>query len=188
MLPKDPRVWRSAACSREPGSRDLGRLSGLQSKHNGNGPLGEHRHGYNVCCRGTKDTPSNRIRRFCSISHGNVVSPGSCAVSDLYDPTESLAAHARLTSPNDRGIDATSAADRARTAAMLTSLLEAECFRVASTAISASAIATLKYSKDGAPEMAGPIHGVPSALVVVMGAGTVSWTTQPAGVVLSLMH
>src|SRR6516162_1678527 len=93
------------------------------------------------------------------------VLPGPCAVSDLYDPTESLVAHARLTSPNDRGIDATSAADRARTTPTITPLSEPKCFRAASTAISASAMATLKYCKDGAPKMAGPIHGVPSAVV-----------------------
>jgi len=138
--------------------------------------------------RGTNDAPSNCIRRFHSIPYGNVVLSGPCAVSDLDDPTESLVAHARLTSPTDRGIEATSAADRARTTPMITPLSEPECFRVAITAISASAMATLKYCKDGAPKMAGPIHGVPSALVGVMGAGRVSWTTQPAGVVLSLMH
>ena len=134
------------------------------------------------------DAPSDRIRRFHSIPYGNVVLSGPCAVSDLDDPTESLVAHARLTSPTDRGIEATSAADRARTTPMVTSLLEPECFRVASIAISASAMATLKYWKDGAPKMAGPIHGVPSALVGLVCAGIVSWTTQPAGVVLSLMH
>src|SRR5262249_9515438 len=101
---------------------------------------------------------------------------------------ESWVAHARLTSPTDRGIEATSAADRARTTPTVNSLLEPECFRVASIAISASAMATLKYWKDGAPKMAGPIHGVPSALVGVLCAGIVSWTTQPVGVVLSLMH
>ena len=138
--------------------------------------------------RGTNDAPSNCIRRFHSIPYGNVVLSGPCAVSDLDDPTESLVAHARLTSPTDRAIEATSAADRARTTPMITSPLEPECFRVAVTAISASAIATLKYCKDGAPKMAGPIHGVPFALVGVMGAGRVSWTTQPAGAVLSLMH
>jgi len=37
----------------------------------------------------TKDTPSNRIRHFYSIPYGNVVLPGTCAVSDLDDPTES---------------------------------------------------------------------------------------------------
>jgi hypothetical protein len=141
-----------------------------------------------MCCCGTKDAPSNRICRFNSVPYGNVVLPGPCAVSDLDDPTESLVAHARLTSPDDRGIDATSAADRARTTPTITSLLEPECFRVASTAISASAMATLKYCKNGAPKMAGPIHGLPSALVGVRGAGMVSWTTQPAGVVLPLMH
>jgi len=140
-----------------------------------------------VCC-GTKDAPSNRIDRFHSIPYVNVVVPGPCAVSYLDDPTEILVAYARLTSPTDRGIEATSAADRARTAATITPLSMPECFRVASTAISASAMATLKYCKHGAPEMAGPIHGVSSALVGLMGAGRVSWTTQPAGVVLSLMH
>jgi hypothetical protein len=64
----------------------------FQSKQNGDNPLGEHRHGFNVCCCGTKDAPSNR----------------PCSVSDLDDPTESLVGHARLTSPNDRGIDGTS--------------------------------------------------------------------------------
>jgi hypothetical protein len=49
-------------------------------------------------------------------------------------------------------------------------------------------MATLKYWKDGAPKMTGPIHGVPSARVGTAVAGTVSWTTQPAGVVLSLIH
>jgi hypothetical protein len=117
-----------------------------------------------------------------------VVLPGPCAVSDLDDPTEGLVAHARLTSPNDRGIDATSAADRARTTPRITPLSQPKCFRVASTAVSTSAMATLKYCKDGAPKMAGPIHGVPSALVGVMCTGMVSWTTQPAGVVLPLMH
>jgi len=169
-------------------SRDLSHLSGFQPKQNGDSALGEHRHGLNVCCCGTNDAPSNRIRRFHPIPYGNVVLSGPCAVSDLDDPTESLVAHARLTSPTDRGIEATSAADRARTTPMITPLSEPECFRVAITAISASAMATLKYCKDGAPKMAGPIHGVPSALVGVMGAGRVSWTTQPAGVVLSLMH
>jgi hypothetical protein len=111
-----------------------------------------------------------------------------CAVSDLDDPTESLVAHARLTSPTDRGIEATSAADRARTTPTITPLSEPECFRVASIAISASAMATLKYWKDGAPKMAGPTHGVPSALVGLACAGIVSWTTQPAGVVSPLMH
>ena len=126
-------------------SRDLGQLSGFQSKQNGDSPLGEHRHGFNVCRCGTKDAPSNRIRRFHSIPYGNVVLPGPCAVSYLDDPTESLVAHARLTSPNDRGIDATSAADRARTTPTMTPLSEPKCFRVASTAFSASAMATLKY-------------------------------------------
>jgi len=133
-----------------------------------------------MSCCGTKDTPSNRIRRFHSIPYGNVVLPGPCAVSDLDDPTESLVAHARLTSPNDRGIDATSADDRARTTPTITPLSEPECFRVASTAISASAMATLKYCKDGAPKMVGPIHEVPSAVVGVTCAGIVSWTT-PTG-------
>src|SRR5262252_4679802 len=104
------------------------------------------------------------------------------------DPTERLVPHARLTSPNDRGIDATSAADSARTTPTITPLSEPKCFRVASTAISASAMATLKYCKDGAPQMAGPIHGVPSAVVGVMRAGIVSRKTQPAGVVLPIMH
>ena len=113
---------------------------------------------------------------------------GRCAVSDLDDPTEILVAHARLTSPADRGIEATSAADRARTTATITRLSDPECFRVASIAISASAMATVKYWKDGAPKMAGPIHGAPSALVGVTYTGIVSWTTQPAGVVLPLMH
>ena len=169
-------------------SRDLGQLSGFQSKKNGDSPLGEHCHGFNVCCCGTKDAPSNRIRRFHSIPYGNVVLPGPCAVSDLNNPTESVVAHAHLTSPNNRGIDATSAADRARTTPMITPLSEPEWFRVAVTAISASAMATLKYCKDGAPKMAGPIHGVPSAFVGVMCAGIVSWTTQPAGIVLPVMH
>jgi hypothetical protein len=169
-------------------SRDLGQLSGFQSKQDSDSPLGEHRHGFNVCCCGTKDAPSNRIRRFHSIPDGNVVPPGPCAVSDLDDPTESLVAQARLTSPNDRGIDATSTADRARTTPTITSPSQPKCFRVASTAISTSAMATLKYCKDGAPKMAGPIHGVPSALVGVMCTGIVSWTTQPAGDVLPLMH
>jgi hypothetical protein len=169
-------------------SRDLGHLSGFQSKQNGDSALGEHRHGFNVCCCGTKDTPSNRIRRFRSIPYGNVVLSGPCAVSNLDDPTESLVAHARLTSPTDKGIEASSAADRARTTPMVTPLSEPKCSRVAITAISASGMATLKYCRDGAPKMAGPTHGVPSALLGVMGAGRVSWTTQPAGVALSLMH
>ena len=160
---------------------------GLSRSRTVDSPLGERRHGFNVCCC-TKGAPSNRIRRFHSIPYGNVVLPGPHAVIDLDDPTESLVAHARLTSPNDRGIDATSAADRVRTTPTITPLSEPKCFRVASTAISASAMATLKYCKDGAPKMAGPVHGVPSALVGVMGTGIVSWTTQPAGVVLSLMH
>jgi hypothetical protein len=169
-------------------SRDLGHLSGFQSKQNGDSALGEHRHGFNVRCCGTNDAPSDRIRRFHSIPYGDVVLSGPCAVSDLDDPTESLVAHARLTSPTDRGIEATSAADRARTTPTITPLSDPECFSVASIATSASAMATLKYWKDGAPEMAGPIHGVPSALVGVVCAGIVSWTTHPAGVVLPLMH
>src|SRR5262249_9369431 len=175
-------MGRELACK----SRDLGQLSGFQSKQNGDSVLGEHRHGFNVCCCGTKNAPSNCIRRFHPIPYGNVVLPGPCAVSDLDDPTESLVAHARLTSPTDRGIEATSAADRARTTPPITPLSDPDCFRVASIAISASAMATLKYWKDGAPKMAGPIHGVPSGLVGVVCAGIVSWTTQPAGVVSPL--
>ena len=130
------------------------------------------------CCR-TKDAPSNGIRRFHSVPYGNVVLPGPCAVSDLDDPTESLVAHARLTSPTDRGIEATSAADGAHTIPTITPLSEPECFRVASTAISASAMATLKYCKDGAPKMAGPIHGVPSAVAGVMCAGIAGQSNRP---------
>jgi hypothetical protein len=195
LLGRDPIVDYPTCddVNKEPGalirkSRDLGHLSGFQPKQNGDSALGEHRHGFNVCCRGTDGAPSNRICRFHSILYGNVVLFGPCVVSDLDDPTESLVAHARLTSPTDRGIEATSAADRARTTPMVTPLSEPKCLRVAITAISASAMATLKYCKDGAPKMAGPTHGVPSALVGVMGAGRVSWTTQPAGAVLSLMH
>jgi hypothetical protein len=168
-------------------SRDLSNLSGFQSMLHGDSALGEHRLGFNVCCCGTKDAPSNRVHRFHSIPYGNVVLPGPCAVSYLDDPTESLVAYARLTSPADRGIEATSAADRARTTPTIAPLSEPECFLAVSIAISASAMATLKYCRHGAPEMAGPIHGA-STLVGSMGAGRVSWTTQPAGVVLSRMH
>ena len=139
-------------------SRDLGHLSGFQPKQNGDSALGQH----------TNDAPSNCIRRFHSIPYGNVVLSGPCAVSDLDDPTESLVAHARLTSPTDRGIEATSAADRARTTPMITSLLEPECFRVAITAISVSAMATLKYCKDGATKN---VRADPRSAVCPCGGG-----------------
>jgi hypothetical protein len=63
----------------------------------------------------------------------------------------------------------------------------AKCFPVASAALWASAIATLKYRKDGAPNLSGPVHR-PVGTDGVGSAGTVTWTTQPAGGALSVIH
>jgi hypothetical protein len=106
------------------------------------------------------------------------------------DPARALrtCAYAGLISPGLRPSAAISAKDRRLTACILRSSSSgmAKCFPVASVALWASAIATLKYWKDGAPNLTGPIHR-PVGADGAGSAGTVTWITQPAGGALSVM-
>jgi hypothetical protein len=124
-----------------------------------------------------------------------VAAAGGCQ-SSRHMPTW-LAPHRRasegpqagLTSPTLRLSATISPEERPLTTLIsppLTSALP-RCFVVASIAPSTDAIATLKYWKDGAANTTGPSQRGRSTPGGASGAGTVCWTTQPAGDDLSLM-
>ena len=94
-------------------------------------------------------------------------------------------AHAGLTSPARKAIEAISDDDNARTVRMGASSEAPAFFLAASTALSAVPIATLKNWKVGALFVAGR-QGVPSAGIIGF-PGMVIWTTHPAADSVSIM-
>ena len=111
----------------------------------------------------------------------------------LHDaPGEPGARHrqAGLTDPVLRVSEASSSEDSPLTTDISESLASdlARCFAVAAMASLAEASATLKYWNEGAPGTGEPIHLAPTIVGASSGEATVTWTTQPAGDALSIMH
>ena len=118
------------------------------------------------------------------------VSPVAMSTMDgLFDVVGALLAghHAGTTSPGLRPSAAISANDSGLTTLVSLSSASAKCFEVASIALPAAAIATLKYLNDGAPSKPGPYRRAEGDTGRVGSAGMVTWTTKPAGCALSVM-
>lgn len=96
------------------------------------------------------------------------------------------APYAGLTSPAVRPRAAISPGESALTTLVSGCWGSAKCFVVAAIAASAVATATLKYLNDGGPRSAE--RRLEGDCIDEGCPGVVTWTTQPAGGALSIMH
>jgi hypothetical protein len=162
------------------GQQVLTRLGSCTLRRSGRSPpeiflWGGNGSGYQIARAGTPRPRRARARADVPPS------PAHSARGQAWD-----SCHAGLTSPALRRSTAISSDESALTALVSRSGSSAKCFLVASTAFSEAAIATLKYLKDGASGKV-PARGLP-VVDCVDCAGIVTWTTQPVGATLPVMH